>query len=152
MVPPRPSPSLASAKVSGRGARKLEKNISDDFLSFLWKKNEKHPLPRGFKRCSQLKSTKTTAVVFPRGSKKKKSNNDDKHGHGQEKRRPSTLCLGKKCWIFVRALQTNIYLCGARRCNRSESDWHRITSGANQLGPTERGPGSIFDPIWKKNG
>ena len=33
---------------------------------------------------------------FPRGSKKKKSNNDDKHGHGQEKRRPSTLCRGKK--------------------------------------------------------
>ena len=32
------------------------------------------------------------AAVFPRGSKKRKSNNDDKHGHGQEKRRPSTLC------------------------------------------------------------
>ena len=38
------------------------------------------------------KNTKTIAAVFPRGSKKKKSNNDDKHGHGQEKRRPSTLC------------------------------------------------------------
>ena len=29
---------------------------------------------------------------FSEGSKKRKSNNDDKHEHGQEKRRPSTLC------------------------------------------------------------
>ena len=29
---------------------------------------------------------------FPEGSKKRKSNNDYKHGHGQEERRPSTLC------------------------------------------------------------
>ena len=36
------------------------------------------------------------AAVFPRGSKKRKSNNDDKHDHGQEKRRLSTLCWGKK--------------------------------------------------------
>ena len=41
------------------------------------------------KKCE--KSTKTIAAVFPRGSKKRKSNNDDKHGHGQEKRRPTTL-------------------------------------------------------------
>ena len=34
--------------------------------------------------------TKTTAAVFPRGSEKRKSNNDDKHDHGQEKNRPST--------------------------------------------------------------
>ena len=38
-----------------------------------------------------LKSTKTIAAVFPRGSKKRKSNNDHKHEHGQEKRRPTTL-------------------------------------------------------------
>ena len=37
------------------------------------------------------KNGKTIAAVFPRGSKKRKSNNDDKHGHGQEKRRPTTL-------------------------------------------------------------
>ena len=30
-------------------------------------------------------------AVFPRGPKKRKSNNDDKHGDGQEKRRPTTL-------------------------------------------------------------
>ena len=41
------------------------------------------------------KNTKSTATVFPRGSKKRKSNNDDKHGHGQEKRRPSTYVEGK---------------------------------------------------------
>ena len=38
------------------------------------------------------KNWKTTAAVFARGSQKRKSNNDDKHDHGQEKRRPSTLC------------------------------------------------------------
>ena len=37
------------------------------------------------------KNGKTIVAVFPRGSKKRKSNNDDKHGHGQEKRRPTTL-------------------------------------------------------------
>ena len=42
------------------------------------------------------KMRKTTAAIFPRGSKKRKSNNDDKHDHGQEKRRPSTLCGGKR--------------------------------------------------------
>ena len=34
---------------------------------------------------------------FPEGSHKRKSNNDDKHGHGKEKRRrPSTYAEGKK--------------------------------------------------------
>ena len=33
---------------------------------------------------------------FPEGSKKRKPNNDDKHGHGQETRRPSTYVEGKK--------------------------------------------------------
>ena len=28
---------------------------------------------------------KNTATVFPRGSNKRKFNNDDKHNHGQEK-------------------------------------------------------------------
>ena len=37
------------------------------------------------------KNAKTTVAVFPRGSKKRKSNNDDKHGHGQKKRRLTTL-------------------------------------------------------------
>ena len=44
------------------------------------------------KGCRQVKITNTIAAVFPRGSKKRKCNNDDKHGHDQEKRRPSTLC------------------------------------------------------------
>ena len=47
-------------------------------------------------RGPQLKMGKTIVAVFPRGSKKRKSNNDDKHGHGQEKRRLTTLRLGKK--------------------------------------------------------
>ena len=39
--------------------------------------------------------TKTAPAVFPRGSKKRKSNNDDKHDHGQEKRRTSTYVEGR---------------------------------------------------------
>ena len=35
------------------------------------------------------------AAVFPRGFKKRKSNNDDKHDHDQEKWRPSTYVEGK---------------------------------------------------------
>ena len=37
------------------------------------------------------KNAKTIVAVIPRGSKKMKSNNDDKHGHGQEKRKPTPL-------------------------------------------------------------
>ena len=58
------------------------------------KKAKKKPargLTNGSLAKKYRKNKKTTAAVFPRGSKKRKSNNDDKHGHGQEKRRPSTL-------------------------------------------------------------
>ena len=44
-----------------------------------------------FKRGPYRKSTNTIVTVFPRESTKRKSNNDDEHGHGQEKRRPTTL-------------------------------------------------------------
>ena len=37
---------------------------------------------------------KTIIAVFPRGSKKRKTNNDGKYDHGQEKRRPSTHVEG----------------------------------------------------------
>ena len=43
----------------------------------------------------RVKITKSTAAVFPRGSKNRKSNNDDKHDYGQEKRRPLTYVEGK---------------------------------------------------------
>ena len=74
----------------------------------------KKPYQGGCTKRSTRKNTKTTAAVFPRGSKKRTSNNDDQHDHGQEKRRPSTLCRGKKkgrnprgpiltpCWINSR--------------------------------------------------
>ena len=42
-----------------------------------------------------VKVMKTTAAVFPRWSRNRESNNDDKHGHGPEKRRPSTCVEGK---------------------------------------------------------
>ena len=44
---------------------------------------------------SQGVLAKTILAVFPRGSKKRKSINDNKHDHGQEKRRPSTYLEGK---------------------------------------------------------
>ena len=43
----------------------------------------------------KVRTTTTTAAVFPRGFKKRKSSNGDKHGHGQEKRRPSPYVDGK---------------------------------------------------------
>ena len=52
------------------------------------KKVKKGPL----RLMSNVVVTKIIVAVFPRGSKKRKSNNDDKHDYGQEKRRPSTLC------------------------------------------------------------
>ena len=39
---------------------------------------------------------KNITTVFPGGSEKWKFNNDDKHGHGQEQRRPSTYVEGEK--------------------------------------------------------
>ena len=50
-----------------------------------------------FRYC--LKGLKKKSGRFPRGQKRK-SKNDHKHGHGQEKRRPSTLCWG----IFLLAM------------------------------------------------
>ena len=69
----------------------------DDVLWFSWKNQKKVPLSGIVQYCLMSKwvLTKTTVAVFPRGSKKNKSKSDDKHDHGQEKRRPSTLCWGK---------------------------------------------------------
>ena len=61
-----------------------------------WWTNILQVLSKGpfFRSC--LDRAQTIADVFPGGSIKRKSNNDDKHGHGQEKRRPSTYVEGKK--------------------------------------------------------
>ena len=55
-------------------------------------KNVETNSARELKKGSAGKNAKSRAAVFPRGPKKRKSNNDEKHYHGQEKRRPSTLC------------------------------------------------------------
>ena len=56
------------------------------------KKNSKKYSVRGLRNGS----ARTNApAVFPRGSKKRKSTNDDKHDHGHEKGRPTTLSWGK---------------------------------------------------------
>ena len=92
MVPPTPSPTPASAKVSCQEANKLEqKLIFYDFPTFL--------LKNSFVRyCLMSKGVvrETIVAVFPRGSKKRKSNINDKHDHGQRKRKSPTLCWGKK--------------------------------------------------------
>ena len=44
--------------------------------------------------------------LFEGGSNKRKSTNYDKHGHGQEKMRPSVLCLGKKIRGEIKCFQS----------------------------------------------
>ena len=58
-------------------------------------KSRKYPakgLEKGSVGKKYVKATEPIAAVFPRGSKNKEPNNDDKYDHGQEKRIPSTLC------------------------------------------------------------
>ena len=45
---------------------------------------------------SILKLAYSIVAVFPRGYKKRKSNKDDKHDQGQQKRRPSTYVEGNE--------------------------------------------------------
>ena len=92
ILAPIAPPAPASAKVSCQGVNKLE-NI---FLMILYDfvvKSQKNNLPGGLKRGPREKYNRR----FSEGSKKRKTNNNDKLDHGQKKRRPSTLCLGKKC-------------------------------------------------------
>ena len=100
VTPPSPSPSPASAKISCHGANKSKNNVFDDFPSFLLKRLKKGPFDRYCLMSKGVLKKKTIygnySSRFPEGSQKRKSNNDDKHSHGQEKRRPSTLCWGKK--------------------------------------------------------
>ena len=60
------------------------KNMSSGIIFFLFFKLRKiqQPFSRG-------------------GAKKRKSNNDDKHDHGLEKRRPSTYVEGKHIYIYI---------------------------------------------------
>ena len=56
----------------------------------MFMKKVKHIPLSGIALMSKGVLTKTTVAVFPTGSKKRKSNNNGKHAHGQEKRRLST--------------------------------------------------------------
>ena len=118
--PPIPIPSVSKSLLPG-GKQIRKEHIADDFPWFLWKRQRESPA-RGltclshvfnfFRFCQtncffqvlskgglQAKITKATIAVFPRVSKKKReSNNDDKYDHGQEEKRPSTLCWGKNVW------------------------------------------------------
>ena len=44
------------------------------------------------KHYQTTKKKENYSGLSPDGATKRKSNNDDKHGNGQKKRRPSTLC------------------------------------------------------------
>ena len=57
-----------------------------------YEKGQKNILPGGLTSGPREKYNRR----FPRRSKKRKPNNDDKHDHGKKKRKPSTLCWGKK--------------------------------------------------------
>ena len=73
--------------------RETAQYIVDDAPSCLLK-GKKSPLSCIVKRLKGV-LTKTIVAVFPRGSKKRKSKNDDKHDHGKEKMRPSTYVEGE---------------------------------------------------------
>ena len=107
---PHPHP-WRKQKSPARGQNKIAKTHFDDYLFFVMKKI-KIPLPGGLKRGLQVKITKTIAVVCPRGSKKRKSNNDNKHCHGQEKGDPQHY-VEKQPWtpsveVFMAALPNAI--------------------------------------------
>ena len=106
------NPSPASAKVSCQGANILKKKKCFWWFSMITMKKK---LAWGLKKGPPR--TKIIAV-FPRGSKKRKSNNDDKHGHGQDKRRPSTLWWAKNgrgehvsARVLVHNLHASFYTC-----------------------------------------
>ena len=97
-----PYPHPQRQQESPARGKQIEKNQFSMFI-FLFNKKVKNAFVR---YCLKSKGvlTKTTGAVFPRGSEKRKSNNDDKHDHDQEKRRPSTYIEEtNKCWkvIFV---------------------------------------------------
>ena len=66
-------------------------------------------------RGQQWQKTTTITMKVPRGSEKGKSSNDDGHGHGQKKRRPSTYVEGK-IWKMKKTHQI------AKQC----PFWYRI--------------------------
>ena len=101
--PPNPHP-RRQKKCPAQRANKLEekKHMFDVFPSFVLKRLKRTAFVR-YCLMSIGFLTKTIVTFFPRGSKKRKSNNDVKHGHGQEKRRPSTLCWEKNVYIYKSA-------------------------------------------------
>ena len=74
-----------------------------------WIQNGPKVIPKWCQMVPNVPAKSTTAV-FPRRSKKRKSNNDDKHDHGQEKRRPSTLCWGKDIYVGINKDYVYIYI------------------------------------------
>jgi len=94
MIPngsPHPHPQRQQ-KSPARGQHKLEKTQLRRLYMIFIKKTKKTPC----QMASKGVRTNTTPAVSPRGSRKWKSSNEDKHDHGQEKRRLSTLFWGEE--------------------------------------------------------
>ena len=88
VTPPIPIPGVSKSLLPG-GKQNIKKHIFQVVYDFCEKKN----ITRGLKKGSLTKDYENYSGRFPEGvQEKRKSNNDDNHGHGQEKRRPSTLC------------------------------------------------------------
>ena len=85
-----------------------------------------------FLKGGQVEITKITAAIFPRGSKKRKSNNDDKHDRGQEKRRPSIYVEGKS-------------LHRSCRCGTTIHKTNHILIMSWQIGKSDAVRGNIID-------
>ena len=91
---PHPHPWLQQ-KSPARGTNSLYKNTCLISFNHFYDNCPKQSLLSGIAKCLKGVLTKTIVAVFPRGSKKRKSNNDDKHDHGQKNSIPSTYVEGQ---------------------------------------------------------
>ena len=90
MIPngPKWCPPQSPSKSPARGQTNENKNI---YLMIFDSVYEKGPKKDPFVRLCLMSTgflTKTIVAVFQRESQRRKSNNDGKHDHGHEKRRP----------------------------------------------------------------
>ena len=108
---PAPSPShpRRQQKSLPGGLENKKKNIVDDFLScFMKSLDSRYCLKESSGK--NYENHENYSDRFPEGVQKRKSNNDDKYGHGQEKRRPSTLCRGGKIILSINTIKKTIIL------------------------------------------
>ena len=107
-------------------------------------KDQRRSLPGGLKRGgSTAKKHENYSDRVPEGSKQKgKSNNDDTHGHGQEKKETHNIKLKEEKWNLSTSFydciqkQTNPYLCALKR--ESATKKHENYNGRFPEGSSKR--------------